>query len=104
MKQFLSQKTSVAGGVFHSSRSSRRQKRRRYIQKLWKATPKLKFSVHFREWQSVSLGNPRFFRCYSHEDMVSHLVDVEESFHPSTMSTTAVFKWLTLVFAKNLED
>ena len=56
------------------------------------------------EWQSVSLGNPRFFWCYSDEDMVGQLVEVAESCHPGTMSTTALFKWLTFVFAEDHED
>ena len=30
-------------------------------QKLWKVTPKLHLFLHLCEWQSVSLGNPRFF-------------------------------------------
>ena len=49
----------------------------------------------------MSLGNLRFFWCYSDEDMVGQLVEVAESCLPSTMSTTALFKWLTLVFAED---
>ena len=60
--------------------------------------------LHFGEWQSVSLGNPRFFWCCSDEDMVGQRVEVAESCHPSTMSTTALFKWLTCVFAEDDED
>ena len=36
--------------------------------------------------------------------MVGQHVEVAESCHPSTMSTTALFKWLTFVFAEDHED
>ena len=51
-------------------------------QRLWKVTPKLHLFSHLCEWQSVSLGNPRFYWCYSDEDMVGQLVEVAESCHP----------------------
>ena len=73
-------------------------------QKLWKVAPKLHLFLHLCEWQSVSLGNRRFFWCHSDEDMVGQLVEVAESCHPSTMSTTALFKWLTFVSAEDHED
>ena len=45
-----------------------------------------------------------FFCCYSDEDMVGQRVEMAESCHPSTMTTTALFKWLTIVFAEDHED
>ena len=57
-------------------------------QNLWKVTPKLSGSPC--RWVTHD-----FFWCYSDEDMVGQLVEVAESCHPGTMSTTALFKWLT---------
>ena len=66
-------------------------------QKLWKVTPEL------RTFASGS-PNPRLFGLATDGDMVGQMAEVAESCHPSTMSTTALFKWLTLVFAEDLED
>ena len=44
------------------------------------------------EWQQVSLGNPRFFGVTQSQGMVGQFVEVAESCHPTTMSTTALFK------------
>ena len=54
--------------------------------------------LHFGEWQSVSLGNPRFFGVTQTKTWSA------SACHPSTMSTTALFKWLTCVFAEDHED
>ena len=73
-------------------------------QKLWKVTPKLHLLCTFVSGSPCRWVTHDFFWCYSDEDMVGQLVEVAESCHPSTMSTTALFKWLTFVFAEDHED
>ena len=53
--------------------------------------------------QKLRKVTPRFFWCYSDEGMIGQLV-VAESCRLSTMSTTALFKWLTFVFAEDLDN
>ena len=68
--------------------------------KLWKTSPKLHLFQHVAEWQSVELGNPRFYWTYADEDLVGKLIEVAESCHAKTMAVTAMYKWLTLVFSR----
>ena len=70
-------------------------------QKLWKTSPKLHLFQHVCEWQSIESGNPRFYWCYADEDLVGQLIEVAEACHAKTMAVTAMYKWLTLVFASN---
>ena len=67
--------------------------------RLWKATPKLHLFLHLCEWD-VDMGNPRFFWCYADEDMVGQMIKAGESCHPKTLAISAMFKWLTVVFAE----
>ena len=67
----------------------------------WKATPKLHLFLHLVEWQCLTFGNPRFCWAYSDEDLVGQLIDVAETCHARTLSSTAMFKWLTLVFSES---
>ena len=71
---------------------------------LEEATPKLHFFCTFESGSQCRWVTHRFFWCYSEEDIVGQLVEVVESCHSSTMSTTALFKWLTFVFAEDHED
>jgi hypothetical protein len=65
--------------------------------KVWKPSPKLHMFQHLCEWQGL-IFNPRFSWCYSDEDLVGQLIDVAESCHSKTLASTAMFKWLTLVY------
>ena len=69
--------------------------------KLWKATPKLHLFQHLCEWD-VDMGNPRFFWCYADEDLVGQMIKAGESCHPRTLAIASMFKWLTLVFADQI--
>ena len=66
--------------------------------RLWKATPKLHLWEHLLEHQTLEFFNPRFFWCYSDEDLVGQLVDIGATCHPRTLAVTALFKWLHLLF------
>ncbi len=66
--------------------------------RMWKMTPKLHLFVHLCEWQSIYMGNPRFFWTYIDEDLVGKLIEVAESCHPSTLPGSGLFKWVHLFF------
>ena len=67
-------------------------------EKLWKTTPKLHLFLHLCEWD-VGYGNPRFFWCYSNEDLVGQMIKAGESCHPKTLAVAGMYKWLTLIFS-----
>ena len=67
--------------------------------KAWKPSPKLHMFQHLCEWQGL-IVNPRFCWCYSDEDLVGQLIDVADSCHSRTLASTAMFKWLTLVYGE----
>ena len=66
--------------------------------RLFKTSPKLHLFAHLCEWQACEMGNPRYWWCYSDEDMVGLMVDVAESCHPVTLAVSALFKWLHLMY------
>ena len=66
--------------------------------KMWKLMPKLHLFLHLCEWQSVELGNPRYYWTYPDEDLAGLMAQVATSCHPRTMHTAALFKWLHLTF------
>ena len=66
--------------------------------RLWKLSPKLHLWLHLTEEQAVEYGNPRFWWCYSDEDLVGILIDVAEGLHPSTMHPVLLTKWLLFVY------
>lgn len=66
--------------------------------RFWKMSPKLHLFIHLCEWQSVDVGNPRFYWTYADEDLVGHMVEVGSSCHPRTLAVTALFKWITFAF------
>lgn len=61
---------------------------------LWKPTPKLHMWQEMTEYQTDSHGNPRFWWCYSDEDLVGQVISIAESLHPVTMGVNCLFKWL----------
>ena len=72
-------------------------------QKMWKVTPKHHIFLHLAEWQIGDLGlNPRSYWTYADEDLVGKLVECAEHCHPSTLSATALCKWVILAFAGDI--
>jgi hypothetical protein len=67
--------------------------------KAWKMTPKLHLFEHLAEEQCLEHGNPRYYWCYPDEDLAGLMAEVAESCHPATMASSALFKWLHVVFA-----
>ena len=67
--------------------------------KMWKTSPKLHLFQHLCEHQSYYWRlNPRYWWCYSDEDLVGQLITVAESLHPRTMAVNTLMKWLHLFF------
>ena len=66
--------------------------------KMWKLHPKLHLFLHLTEWQCLSYGNPRYYWTYADEDLQGNMSEVAKSVHPSTMPTSAMFKWLHIAF------
>ena len=66
--------------------------------KSWKAQPKLHLFLHACQHQAPVYGNPRCCWTYSDEDLVGQMIEVARTCHPSTMSATALFKWVQLMF------
>ena len=68
--------------------------------RLWKMSPKLHLFEHLCELQCIILGNPRFYWCYSDEDLVGIMTDIAETCHPRTMAITVMVKWLHCCFSE----
>ena len=68
-------------------------------QKLWKLMPKLHLFQHLCAHQTT-FGNPRFWWTYADEDLVRHM---QASVHPSTLSSSVLFKWLHLYYELDLQ-
>ena len=66
--------------------------------KAWKLVPKFHIFQHMVGEHAARWGNPRFWWCYSDEDMVGQCIEVAQSCHHNTMSHTALYKWLVLHF------
>ena len=66
----------------------------------WKLAPKFHLFLHLCEWQAVEQGNPRYYWCYSDEDLAGLMAEVAESCHPATLPETALFKWLHISFGE----
>ena len=66
--------------------------------KMWKLVPKFHLFLHLCEWQAITHGNPRYFWTYPDEDLAGIMADVAKSCHPTTMATSALFKWLHVAF------
>ena len=56
--------------------------------------------LHVCEWQAVEYANPRFYWTYADEDLAGTMAEVASSCHPTTMATSAMFKWLHIAFVK----
>ena len=50
------------------------------------------------EWHDFSdhPGNPRYWWCYSDEDLVGLLIDIAESCHVNTLAISTLYKWIWL--------
>ena len=66
--------------------------------KRWKMSPKVHLFQHLTEHQAVELGNPKFYWVYCDEDLVGQMIEVAQTCHPTTVCTTAMFKWMLLAF------
>ncbi len=64
---------------------------------MWKMIPKFHAFQHMCELNAQMCGDPRFWWCYSDEDMVGFMIEVAEACHRSTMASTGLFKWLVLL-------
>ena len=69
-------------------------------QRKWNMNPKLHLFLHLAEWQAVELGNPKFYWVYADEDLVGKMIECCRSCHPLTVASTAMYKWLLMVFSK----
>jgi hypothetical protein len=65
---------------------------------LWKMSPKLHLFLHLCEWQAPEYGNPKYYWCYSDEDLVGLAIEVARSCHPKTMAAMCLIKWLYVEF------
>ena len=65
--------------------------------KLWKMNPKLHLFEHLTQHQ-ISFGNPRFFWCYSDEDLIGLVTEISKTVHPRTLPVSTLFKWLHCMF------
>ena len=65
---------------------------------LFKVTPKFHLFRHLTSSQSRLWGNPRYWWCYSDEDLVGLLIDIAESCHVNTLAISTLYKWIWLSF------
>jgi hypothetical protein len=66
--------------------------------KLWKMTPKVHLVIHSSEVQASMWGNPMYYWTYADEDLVGLMIEIGESCHASTLTITALVKWLVIAF------
>jgi len=64
----------------------------------WKLVPKFHLFCHLCFSQALEFGNPRFFWTYPDEDIVGQMIEAAKSCHQSTLASTALYKFLVLVF------
>ena len=73
--------------------------------KAWKMTPKLHLIQELLLYQCLDWGNPLYYWCYGDESLVGDMVEIAQSCHMSTLTVTALVKWLVLAFdCDNADD
>ena len=65
--------------------------------KMWKMTPLLLY-------QCLEWGNPLYYWCYADESLVGDMVEIAQSCHMSTLTVTALVKWLVVAFDCDHEE
>ena len=63
----------------------------------WRMVPKLHLCLHLVDYTIPLWGNPRFYWTYADEDLVGHVIEVAQSYHPLTMPAIALFKQIALI-------
>ena len=66
--------------------------------KAWKMTPKLHLVQELLLYQCLEWGNPLYYWCYADESLVGDMIEIARSCHMSTLTVTALVKWLVLAF------
>ena len=66
--------------------------------KAWKMTPKLHLVQELLLYQCLEWGNPLYYWCYGDESLVGDMIEIARSCHMSTLTVTALVKWLVLSF------
>ena len=71
--------------------------------KAWKLTPKLHLVQELLLFQCLEWGNPLYYWCYGDESLVGDMIEIARSCHMSTLTVTALVKWLVLAFDCDME-
>jgi hypothetical protein len=71
--------------------------------KAWKMTPKLHLIQELLLFQCLEWGNPLYYWCYGDEDLVGSMIEIARSCHMTTLTVTALVKWLVLSFDCDME-
>ena len=66
--------------------------------KMWKMTPKLHLIQELLLFYCIEWANPLYYWCYGDESLVGDMVEIAQSCHMSTLTVTALVKWLILSF------
>ena len=66
--------------------------------RLWNVQPQMHMLTHLA-YDMAKEANPRRVHCYADEDMVGQMVEVGSSCLASTVCTTAMVKWIVMIFA-----
>ena len=53
---------------------------------------------HMTGDQAATFGNPRYYWCYTDEDLVGLTIEVPENCHVATVAEMVLVKWLILAF------
>ena len=72
--------------------------------KAWKMTPKLHLIQELLLYQCLEWGNPLYYWCYADESLVGDMIEIAHSCHMSTLTVTALVKWLVLAFDCDREE
>ena len=72
--------------------------------KAWKMTPKLHLVQELLLYQCLEWGNPLYYWCYADESLVGDMIEIARSCHMSTVTVTALVKWLVLAFDCDMEQ
>jgi hypothetical protein len=67
-------------------------------ERFWKLIPKFHIFLHLCEVQCTTWGNPRWYWCYSDEDLQKLMKAVALSCHPARMASEVLRKWVVGVF------
>ena len=68
--------------------------------KMYKMVPKFHHFLHVTGHQALVYGNPRYYWCYSDEDLQGHSKGIAASCHPTHFASTHLLKWAILMFCR----